>query len=101
MTGGNGLVITTLATAYTCGDWNNDGTVRTSPSSYPYTTGDVQWNTFSFMYGTLEYRAAYPASSTKLWPAHWMLGTNCQSANKYTGDTGTPGNPSILQRLGL
>ena len=54
----------------------------------------MQWNTFSFLYGTLELSCPpIPLPVPKLWPAHWMLGTNCQSANKYTGDTGTPGNP--------
>ena len=84
------LSITTSASSYTCGDFNANGTVRTSAASWPYSTGDVQWNTFNFLYGTLEYRATYPPSSANPWPAHWLLAANCQNTNKYSGDTFSP-----------
>lgn len=91
------LTITTAVGPATCGDFYPDGTVRTPPSSWPYITGDVQWNTFSFLYGTLEIRGRMPlTSTTATWPAYWLLGTNCQTTNKYSGDTGFGGCPNIL-----
>ena len=67
LTGGNGLVITTFAISYTVAIGTIVGTVRTSPSSYPYTTGDVQWNAFSFLYA---HSNIVPLSrfQYKLWP---------------------------------
>ena len=96
VTGGK-LVITTAAQNSTCGDWSTDGTVRTRPSSWPYVTGDVQWNTFSFLYGTITIRGSMPAANTGLWPAFWLLGSNCQNSNKFSGDTGLGGCPNIGQ----
>ncbi len=93
---GNGqLVITSSASSYTCGDFNPDGSTRTSPRSWPYTTGDVQWNTFNFQYGTLTWSSTYPPSNTNLWPSHWLLTTKCQNTNKYSGDTGFGGCPNF------
>jgi len=106
------LVITTSYSSYTCGDFSptsgascpatgcpSNGNV--APSSWPYTTGDVEWNTFSFQYGTIIFKATYPSTDTSTgtgtWPAHWMLATNCQSSNKYSGDTGAGGCPSYGQ----
>lgn len=100
-TGINGLVITTSASAYTCGDFNPNTGAQCSglgspcPSSFPYSTGDVQWNTFNYKFGTLVWQSSYPASSTNLWPSHWMLATNCQNSNKYTGDTSLNGCPNF------
>ena len=85
--GGN-LTITTSAQAATCGDFNVDGSVRHAPASWPYITGDVQWKTRSFQYGTIEVRAKLPDKATRLWPAIWLLGSNCQNTNKFTADTG-------------
>jgi hypothetical protein len=86
------LVITTSAQPYSCGDFNVDSSVRTPPAVWPYTTGDVQWDSLNFTYGTLEFRTTYPAANTNLWPAHWLLGINCQTSNKFTGDTITAGS---------
>jgi hypothetical protein len=72
----------------TCGDFNIDKTVRHAPSNWPYITGDVQWTSLSFTYGTIEIRAKFPSSDTSLWPATWLLGSNCQVTNIYTADTG-------------
>jgi beta-glucanase (GH16 family) len=38
-----------------------------------------------------------PAQSTSLWPAFWLLGSNCQNANKFSGDTGFGGCPNLGQ----
>jgi hypothetical protein len=85
---GSGLTITTAAQTWTCGDFNIDGSTRHAPSAWPYITGDVQWTSKNFTYGTVEARAKFPAQATSLWPAIWMLGSNCQVTNIYTADTG-------------
>jgi hypothetical protein len=82
------LTITTDHQSATCGDFNIEGTVRHAPSTWPYITGDVQWTSLNFTYGTIEIRAKFPPSATNLWPATWLLGTNCQVTNIYTADTG-------------
>ena len=82
------LTITTAVGPATCGDFNIDGSVRHAPQSWPYVSGDVQWTTFNFTYGTLEVRAQFPPQGTGVWPAIWMLGQNCQLTNIYTADTG-------------
>ncbi len=89
------LVITTTAVASTCGNFNADGTVNTTPASWSYTTGQIQWNTFNFTFGTVIFRTKYPNSNTNLWPSHWLLGANCQNSNKFSGDTGFDGCPNL------
>ena len=100
--GSSNLTITTQASAYTCGDFDpTAGTACSAkstnpcPTSYPYSTGDVQWTNLSFQYGTVIVSAKMPPSNTNLWPAFWLLGANCQTANKYTGDTGLSGCPNL------
>ncbi|HZR66594.1 MAG TPA: hypothetical protein VFA85_15735 [Terriglobales bacterium] len=90
------LAITTSATPVKCGDFNADGSTRTSAANWPYSTGDLQWNTFTFTYGTVLYNASVPSSSTNLWPGLlWMLTSSCQTSNKYSGDTGFSGCPNV------
>ena len=89
------LTIKTVAQATTCGDFNTDGTVRHAPASWPYATGAIQWTNLNFTYGTVEIRAQFPAKSTQVWPATWMLGTNCQLTNIYTADTGYSSCPNF------
>jgi len=97
------LTIAATAASVACGDFNPNTGARCSglgspcPGTFPYTTGDVQWNTFSFKYGVVIYRAQFPAYETVTWPAIWMLGVNCQNSNKYTGDTSLNGCPNIGQ----
>jgi hypothetical protein len=91
------LTITAAVGPATCGDFNIDGTVRTPPASWPYITGDIQWNIRNFTYGTVTIRGKMPAQSTSLWPAFWLLGSNCQNANKFSGDTGFGGCPNLGQ----
>ncbi len=91
----NVLSITTTAQSASCGDFNLDGSVRNPPTTYPYTTGDVQWKSFNFTYGTVSYRAKFPAQSTGTWPAIWFLGSNCQATNPKTADTGYASCPPI------
>jgi hypothetical protein len=79
----NGLTITTEAQSATCGDY------FTAPSSWPYITGDIQWTSLNFTYGTVEIEAKFPSVNTRLWPATWMLTTSCQYTNPLTGSTGT------------
>src|SRR5581483_2751734 len=94
---GNGqLTITTSAVSAKCGDFNTDGTTRSSPASWPYSTGALQSNTFNFKYGTVIYNASVPSSRTNLWPGLlWILGSNCQTTNKYSGDAGFSGCPNV------
>ena len=56
----NGLTITTAAETWTCGDFNPDGTVWHTPTAWPYVSGDIQWTSLNFTYGTVEVRAKYP-----------------------------------------
>ncbi len=76
---GGFLDITTSATPATCGD------AITTPTQLPYTSGDVQWTSLSFTYGTVEVRAKFPPETTGTWPAIWLLGANCQAANLING----------------
>jgi hypothetical protein len=84
----NGLTITTAAQTWTCGDYNPDGTVWHTPTSWPYVSGDIQWTSLNFTYGTVEVRAKYPDQRTSLWPSIWLLSSNCQKTNPFTGSTG-------------
>ncbi len=68
------LVITSIAQTTTCGDRDN------SPSQFPYLSGMVQWTSFNFTYGTVEFRAKM-AGGQGTWPAVWMLGANCQTTS--------------------
>jgi beta-glucanase (GH16 family) len=83
--------------AVVCGDFNPDGTVWNAPSWWPYITGDIQWANFNFTYGTVEIRARFPDSRSATWPATWLLGSNCQATNPYTGNTGVGTCPNIGQ----
>ena len=91
------LNITATATSTSCVDFNPTTGQPTTNSTgpWPYKTGDVEWNTFNFLYGTIVFRMKMPNKNTQLWPAIWMMGTNCQNPNKYTGDPGTGGCPVL------
>lgn len=75
---GGSLVETFQAQTVTCGDQLHPA------SSWSYTSAMVQWKSFDFLYGTVEVRAKIP--NTTLWPAIWMLGSNCQLSNPATAD---------------
>jgi len=81
---GGSLNIKTSATPATCGD------AVTEPSLLPYTSGDVQWTSLNFTYGTVEVRAKFPPQDTSTWPAIWLLGSNCQKANLVNGSEYEP-----------
>ena len=89
------LNITTVARPTVCGDFNLDGSARHQPSTWPYATGDVQWTNLSFTYGRVTVRARFPARETTLWPAIWLLGSNCQQSNPLSADTPFGGCPSL------
>jgi hypothetical protein len=91
------MSISTIAQKTTCGDFNSDGSVRTTPTVWPYATGDIQWSNFNFTYGTIEIRAQFPDTRSNTWPATWLLGANCQTTNPLTGDTGVGTCPNIGQ----
>jgi Glycosyl hydrolases family 16 len=73
--------------------------VDSSCSGYRYTSAMVQWQTYNFLYGTLEVRALEPGGTT--WPAEWLLGADCQQSNPTDpGNIGTcnwpaPGSDEI------
>jgi hypothetical protein len=91
------MTISTIAQKTTCGDFNTNGSVRTTPTVWPYATGDIQWSNFNFTYGTIEIRAQFPDTRSNTWPATWLLGANCQTTNPLTGDTGVGTCPNIGQ----
>lgn len=74
--------------------------VDSSVSGYSYTSGMIQWKSFNFTYGTVEFRAIM-AGGKGTWPAIWLLGANCQQSNIISADnTGTcnwptPGSDEI------
>ena len=90
----NGLTITTQAQSASCGDY------FTAASSWPYITGDIQWANLNFTYGSIEIEAKFPSVNTSLWPATWLLGTNCQYTNPLTGSTGVTINGYSCPNLG-
>ena len=90
----NGLTITTEAQSASCGDY------FTSPSSWPYITGDIQWTNLNFTYGSIEIEAKFPSVNTGLWPATWLLGSNCQYTNPLTGNTGVTINGHNCPNIG-
>jgi beta-glucanase (GH16 family) len=77
--GGGNLTITTAAQRHTCGDQTHP------PSGFSFVSGMVQWTSFSFLYGTVEVRAR-TSGGRGSWPAVWLLGKQCQSANIATAD---------------
>jgi len=90
----NGLTITTEAQSATCGDYFH------TASSWPYITGDIQWANQNFSHGTIEIEAKFPSVSTSLWPATWLLGSNCQYTNPLTGNTGVTINGHTCPAFG-
>jgi len=97
---GGTVTIHTSKKSNTCGAWyydasNGPSSIRNTPSSFPYQTGDIQWNTFNFLYGTVIARLKVPNSNTGVWPALWFLRADqCQISNKYSGDTQTSTTPN-------
>ena len=84
---GGTVTIHTSKKSNTCGAWyydasNGPSSIRNTPSSFPYQTGDIQWNTFNFLYGTVIGRLNMPNSNTGVWPALWFLRADqCQISN--------------------
>ena len=78
---GSYLNIVSQVQTQACGDSTH------APSTWNYTSGMVQWTSFNFEYGTIEFRAKFagPAGSGA-WPAVWMLGINCQASNIQSAD---------------
>jgi len=97
------ITVTTTNSSYTCGSFNSSGQScpatgcanSSSPASWPYSTGDMQWNTFNFEYGTVVASIKAPNSNTGTWPAIWLLVSTCQDANKWAGDTGFDSCPNV------
>jgi beta-glucanase (GH16 family) len=77
--GGSYLNLLTEVQTQSCGDANH------AAGSWNYTSGMVQWSTYNFTYGTVEYRAKMPGGQGP-WPAIWLLGWNCQAGNIVSAD---------------
>jgi hypothetical protein len=60
-------------------------------TNYRYTSGMVQWTSFNFTYGTVEFRAKM-AGGRGPWPTIWMLGANCQATNILSANNVPPCN---------
>lgn len=62
--------------------------VTCNTHAYSWTSSMVQWKTYNFRYGTVEFAGTFAggAGSTGTWPAVWMLGVNCQDSNPITAD---------------
>src|SRR5579863_5547500 len=63
----------------TCGDTNHTAT------SHSFTAGNVYWKTFTWQYGTLEFKGNMTPNHS-VWTAIWMLGVNCQATWGNTAD---------------
>jgi beta-glucanase (GH16 family) len=50
--------------------------------NYSLSSGMTQWRSFNFLYGRLDVRAK-ASGGQGLWPAIWLLGTNCQENNPF------------------
>jgi hypothetical protein len=55
------------------------------PGGFEFSSGLVQWKSFNFTYGTIQYRAKM-AGGTATWPAIWLLGADCQQTNLVTAN---------------
>ena len=55
------------------------------PGGFLFSSGMIQWQSFNFTYGTIQYRAKM-AGGTATWPAIWLLGANCQQTNIITAN---------------
>jgi hypothetical protein len=55
------------------------------PGGFEFSSGLVQWKSFSFTYGTIQYRAKM-AGGVATWPAIWLLGADCQQTNLVTAN---------------
>ena len=84
----NGLVITAINQPNICSS-------GISPSQqWPYTSGQVIWNSRSFLYGTLEFRAKFPTGQGT-WTSLWLHGSVCQEYFKnFDGSCNWPTPPA-------
>jgi beta-glucanase (GH16 family) len=73
------LVLTTRVETKICGDSEH------AASDWDFTSAMVQWKTFRFTYGTVEFRAKL-AGGKGSWPAVWLLGADCQDSNVTCAD---------------
>lgn len=53
--------------------------VDTCTTGQKYSSGAVQWRSFTLKYGTVEIRAKQSGGHGS-WPAQWLLGADCQTA---------------------
>ena len=88
------LQIWTYFQAYTCGAFNDDGTVLRTPQSWPYSTGDIQWTSLNFTYGTVISSIRLPDYHSFVWPSLWFMDSLCQVENIYSGDPDSVTCPS-------
>ena len=67
----------------------NCSSIDLAPADYKYTSGFVSMRSFSFLYGTIEFRAKFGGGDhSGAWPVVWMNDAACQP----TDPTGTDGS---------
>jgi beta-glucanase (GH16 family) len=80
------LSITSKSQSQTCSDHNIDGSVRNGPFNNSFTSGMVQWTSFNYLYGTLEFKAKMP-NFAGMWPGSlFLLGCNCLESTILSAD---------------
>ncbi|HEX4005025.1 MAG TPA: glycoside hydrolase family 16 protein [Acidobacteriaceae bacterium] len=75
VSGGN-LVLLTRAETATC------SSIDLSRATYRYTSGFVAMRSFSFLYGTVDFRAKFGGgTNTGSWPTVWLADASCQASD--------------------
>jgi beta-glucanase (GH16 family) len=70
------LVISTRVQTATCSSFDLPS------ATYKYTSGFVSMRSFTFLYGTVEFRAKFGGgNNTGAWPAVWMQDVSCQKSD--------------------
>ncbi len=93
VSGGN-LVITTKSETATCSSFDLPS------ATYHYTSGFVSMRDFSFLYGTVEFRAKFGGgTSTGAWPVVWMEDASCQASDPTGTDDSCNGQEIDLAEI--
>jgi beta-glucanase (GH16 family) len=78
---GGDLILFTRAESTTCSSFD------LATATYKYTSGFVAMRTFSFLYGTVEFRAKFGGGSRSgAWPVVWMADVSCQASDPNGAD---------------
>jgi beta-glucanase (GH16 family) len=85
--GAGNLVIHAQALGVTAPGYDdaNGPTYAGSNVTRSYRSGAVQWASFKYTFGKVQVSAKCP-NGANLWPAIWMIGSNCQATNPLDPD---------------